>query len=260
MTLFEADEAANRIREEVDSDANIIFGSTFDEKLNGKIRVSVVATGIEQVEGHAEEAQRPFSLGGARGPARPASAGSHAPVAQPSAGGRPFGKPAEPAAAPEPELAVDEAAPAHAPEPVAYEPAPAPFAPPPFQPAPFAPPHAEAEEPLELNVADEAMDMGHLPPLGEPAPVAHHELRLDASHLADEEPSAPPAPGRRRALVPDQAPAAPMAHAPEAAASGGTLFERMANLTGRRKAAEEDEDDDGGAVNIPRFLGRQNNQ
>jgi len=46
MTLFEVDEAANRIRDEVDSDANIIFGSTFDEKLNGKMRVSVVATGI----------------------------------------------------------------------------------------------------------------------------------------------------------------------------------------------------------------------
>ncbi|EME69212.1 cell division GTPase [Paramagnetospirillum caucaseum] len=46
MTLFEVDEAANRIRDEVDPDANIIFGSTFDEKLNGKMRVSVVATGI----------------------------------------------------------------------------------------------------------------------------------------------------------------------------------------------------------------------
>ena len=46
MTLYEVDEAANRIREEVESDANIIFGSTFDERLNGKIRVSVVATGI----------------------------------------------------------------------------------------------------------------------------------------------------------------------------------------------------------------------
>ena len=46
MTLFEVDEAANRIREEVDADANIIFGSTFDEKLNGLMRVSVVATGI----------------------------------------------------------------------------------------------------------------------------------------------------------------------------------------------------------------------
>lgn len=46
MTLYEVDEAANRIRDEVDPEANIIFGSTFDEKLNGTIRVSVVATGI----------------------------------------------------------------------------------------------------------------------------------------------------------------------------------------------------------------------
>jgi cell division protein FtsZ len=46
MTLYEVDEAANRIREDVESDANIIFGSTFDERLNGSIRVSVVATGI----------------------------------------------------------------------------------------------------------------------------------------------------------------------------------------------------------------------
>lgn len=48
MTLFEVDEAANRVREEVDPDANIIFGSTFNEAMEGKIRVSVVATGIEQ--------------------------------------------------------------------------------------------------------------------------------------------------------------------------------------------------------------------
>jgi cell division protein FtsZ len=47
MTLFEVDEAANRIREEVDPEANIIFGSTFDEKLDGKMRISVVATGID---------------------------------------------------------------------------------------------------------------------------------------------------------------------------------------------------------------------
>lgn len=46
MTLYEVDEAANRVREEVDPDANIIFGSTFDDRLNGKLRVSVVATGI----------------------------------------------------------------------------------------------------------------------------------------------------------------------------------------------------------------------
>jgi cell division protein FtsZ len=50
LTLFEVDEAATRIREEVDQDANIIVGATFDEALDGVIRVSVVATGIEQAQ------------------------------------------------------------------------------------------------------------------------------------------------------------------------------------------------------------------
>ena len=48
MTLFEADEACNRIRDEVDPEANIIFGATFDEGLEGKMRVSIVATGIDK--------------------------------------------------------------------------------------------------------------------------------------------------------------------------------------------------------------------
>jgi len=48
LTLYEVDEAATRIREEVDQDANIIVGATFDEGLDGIIRVSVVATGIDQ--------------------------------------------------------------------------------------------------------------------------------------------------------------------------------------------------------------------
>ena len=47
MTLFEVDQAANRIREEVAEDANIIFGSAIDESLTGRVRVSVVATGID---------------------------------------------------------------------------------------------------------------------------------------------------------------------------------------------------------------------
>jgi cell division protein FtsZ len=50
LTLFEVDEAATRIREEVDQDANIIVGATFDEALDGVIRVSVVATGIDQAQ------------------------------------------------------------------------------------------------------------------------------------------------------------------------------------------------------------------
>ncbi|KKN11106.1 hypothetical protein LCGC14_1029770, partial [marine sediment metagenome] len=50
LTLFELDEAANRIREEVDPDANIIVGSTLDTELGGVMRVSVVATGIDAVD------------------------------------------------------------------------------------------------------------------------------------------------------------------------------------------------------------------
>jgi len=53
MTLFEVDEAANRIREEVDPEANIIFGSTCDAALEGRIRVSVVATGIDAAQATA---------------------------------------------------------------------------------------------------------------------------------------------------------------------------------------------------------------
>jgi len=57
MTLYEVDQAANRIREEVAEDANIIFGSAVDEALNGRIRVSVVATGIDVAV--QQEAARP---------------------------------------------------------------------------------------------------------------------------------------------------------------------------------------------------------
>tara|TARA_R110001592_G_scaffold27763_23_gene102911 strand:- start:656 stop:2392 length:1737 start_codon:yes stop_codon:yes gene_type:complete len=48
MTLFEADEACNRIRDEVDPSANIIFGATFDDSMDGTMRVSIVATGIDK--------------------------------------------------------------------------------------------------------------------------------------------------------------------------------------------------------------------
>jgi cell division protein FtsZ len=60
LTLFEVDEAATRIREEVDQDANIILGATFDEELEGVIRVSVVATGIDKSA--AEIAAAPIAI------------------------------------------------------------------------------------------------------------------------------------------------------------------------------------------------------
>ncbi len=99
MTLFEVDEAANRIRREVDEDANIIFGSSVDEGMNGRIRVSVVATGIDAVS--AREAERPklVAIGGgavveavATMPAAPA-----APVRAQAAAPRPVPAPAAPA-------------------------------------------------------------------------------------------------------------------------------------------------------------------
>ncbi len=59
LTLFEVDEAANRIRDEVDPEANIIFGSTFDQSMEGMMRVSVVATGIDV---DAETRPKPITL------------------------------------------------------------------------------------------------------------------------------------------------------------------------------------------------------
>jgi cell division protein FtsZ len=50
LTLYEVDEAATRIREEVDSEANVIFGATRDDSLEGIVRVSVVATGIDHAQ------------------------------------------------------------------------------------------------------------------------------------------------------------------------------------------------------------------
>ena len=71
MKLLEIDEAANHIRELVDPEANIIWGSAFNPDLQGKIRVSVVATGIEQSAEQAERASQPLNLSAARGPKKP---------------------------------------------------------------------------------------------------------------------------------------------------------------------------------------------
>ena len=115
MTLYEVDEAANRIREEVDPEANIIFGSTFDEKLAGRMRISVVATGIDadQMEHpkplelvQKERAARDQAVRPAVAPAAPAALVAMPYVVQPAA--------ATPVLVPEPE-----------PEPEMVEPAPA---------------------------------------------------------------------------------------------------------------------------------------
>jgi cell division protein FtsZ len=76
LTLYEVDEAASRIREEVDSDANIILGATFDDALDGAIRVSVVATGTEAAMVQAMDPVKP-------NPARVLSAKRTEPAASP---------------------------------------------------------------------------------------------------------------------------------------------------------------------------------
>ncbi|MCO6185651.1 cell division protein FtsZ [Rhizobium sp. L1K21] len=112
LTLFEVDEAATRIREEVDPDANIILGATFDEELEGIIRVSVVATGIDK-ELNGEFASpapsrpvttRPVSIStsapSTSAPAAPAASPAVAPsMAAPVAAPK-MAAPAAPAAAP----------------------------------------------------------------------------------------------------------------------------------------------------------------
>ncbi|MDE2580158.1 MAG: cell division protein FtsZ, partial [Rhodospirillales bacterium] len=98
MTLFEVDLAANRIREEVDEDANIIFGSAIDESLSGRVRVSVIATGIDRPAAVEQQRPRLVAVGGggvmavgtqtdAPGPGAPAAA------AHPPAGFVPAGYP-----------------------------------------------------------------------------------------------------------------------------------------------------------------------
>ena len=69
LTLFEVDQAANRIREEVDEEANIIFGSAIDPELQGRIRVSVVATGIDSPAQAERERPRLVAVGGGAMPA-----------------------------------------------------------------------------------------------------------------------------------------------------------------------------------------------
>ncbi|AJP72048.1 cell division protein FtsZ [Sphingomonas hengshuiensis] len=220
MRLLEVDEAANHIRELVDPDANIIWGSAFNPDLEGRIRVSVVATGIDadaQAKPAPVAAEQPRVFSFAT-PRRTAAADS-APPAAPASG-------------------YAEPAPAPAPEPIAE----APRIPEPYVPEPQPEPVARFDDVPE---ADELL-LGEEAAMVPPAPAAP-------------EPAAPPAPeygSRRRWLTGgEDEPAAP--EAKPARRSGGTLFERMASAS--RGAAKSD-DDDKDPLDIPRFLRSQNNQ
>ena len=236
MRLLEVDEAANHIRELVDPDANIIWGSAFNPELEGRIRVSVVATGIDadvKVAPSPSESNRSgFSMGGM---ARKSDE-------------TPGHRSSEPAA-PAPQASVAASAPVE-------QPAPAP-----------APTPAPVAAPVASTVAAPVAKPAAAPA---PAPAADDELVLGADTIvpAPTAPSQPaaaePAPGsdeaRRRWLAPgSEAGEAPAQPAPRVKL-GGTLFERMSNAA---RGAQRDENGQGGAdssLDIPRFLHRQNNQ
>ena len=225
MRLMEVDEAANHIRELVDPDANIIWGSAFNENLNGKIRVSVVATGIDNDGSQtASPATRSFGFGkSAVAAPEPVAASSSLFSSQP-----------------EPEPEVEEV--------------------------------VEVEE-LELaETADDSLDLGseEVTELGVEAEeeaelvVAADQagegdlLELGATEVVSE---AAPAPAQPAAPQVDVSPAPEQA--PPRISTGGTLFERMSNLSrGLRSDESNDEpgnDDTPSRLNIPRFLDRQSN-
>ena len=284
MKLLEVDEAANHIRELVDEDANIIWGSAFNPDLQGRIRVSVVATGIEPGSGmrDADGETHSLRLGGNRPPKRPTlelpeDDGFDAEPHEPEA--LELGTEAASQSAAEPmslsgyseyddefdeedgsdvdgivdplagmRSAADEADAAESDYGTLGDSA-------------ESTAHddwgdaddtaARRKQPLDLG-ADSASGQGGD---GE-ASKKQDELLLNADRLAEEDqPVQSPAGGRRRGLVSDGDGKAP--------SGGSTLFERMANLSrGSAPADDEDDDDDGdgASLSIPRFLGRQNNQ
>jgi cell division protein FtsZ len=172
LTLFEVDQAATRIREEVDEDANIIFGSAIDENLQGKIRVSVVATGIDSHVEAVQQLPRPHlvSVGGAM----PGPQIVQPPVMAPPVMAAPASAPLAAVAVQAPPMNVSVGATALAnPEPApAPQPAPPPVyaeAPPPpvRAPAPFTAPQTPGRPPRSSGLFAEApADAGAAAPIG----------------------------------------------------------------------------------------------
>ena len=235
MRLMEVDEAANHIRELVDPDANIIWGSAFNPNLDGRIRVSVVATGIDS-EGSMSSTAPAASFAMSR-PARqadetPAASSFASTIASDESEEESVDESVEQSEAmsePEPSAEAEPAAPA----------------------APVATYGDDDDDDFSTtpSFASLTPDIAS----AQPAPVEDELVLGDDAIQLDEEEEAPA-----------KTSASPVPPAPRVATSGGTLFERMSNLT--RGASKSDEDDDGeddksrDPLDIPRFLNRQNNQ
>ena len=261
LTLFELDEAANRIREEVDPDANIIVGSTLDDAMEGMMRVSVVATGIDATISQVEvptprrrlsEPLQPAMVLDQRAEDRAPAAKADEPAAAPAAREE-TREPARAERADERSLFDAETAGNDLPPP-AYRPAPAP-------------------QPAAVHVEDEAQAFVAPRPRapGTPTPEAMARLQAAVNRAPSQQRAAQPA---ARPQAPAPQPQSRMADKPRFGIN--TLLNRMAGHPAepaertappmrqqpQSSAAYDDEpeiDPDQERIEIPAFLRRQAN-
>ena len=287
LTLFELDEAANIIREKVDPDANIIVGSTLDTSMEGAIRVSVVATGIDASAANRAEtpvARRPMSQ-----PLQPAAPAARAPepqltlqVPQPAPMPQPVQQAAPqpaPMMAPQPApMTMQQPALFDAPEAPAFEPtqdAMDDLPPPAYQPRAPQPAQQATQRPMSQYDQDAAAfiapqkQQAQRPMAGTPTPEAIARLQAAVSKNGSgtvQRPAAPPQMGRAAAPAPK--PAAE----PRPRFGIGSLINRMAGGGAEQAPApqrhqppvtsyddEQELSPDQERIEIPAFLRRQAN-
>ncbi|MCW1920104.1 cell division protein FtsZ [Rhodobacter sp. KR11] len=241
LTLFELDEAANIIREKVDPEANIIVGSTLDPSLDGVLRVSVVATGIDLKARAEAPVRRPVEQPKAAVAARPAPQPEPMQLTQPTFEPKAFEAKPEPITfrAPEPEPEIEEEMPAPA-----YRPAP------------------EQRAAAGMREPDASTFIAPRPrAMGTPSPEAMARLQAAVSKT-------PAAPSAARPTAPAPKPAAkPVAERPRFGIGG--LINRMSGSHAEAAPARQqpavsyDEENepatDQDRMEIPAFLRRQAN-
>ena len=200
LTLFELDEAANKIREKVDGDANIIVGSTLDTGMEGRMRVSVVATGIDAVAGSTETPVPRRSMAAPLAPAAEVAEAHAEQAPEPAAAMTPQTAPA-PAPAQEPSLFADMETPSQRPAAAAPQPAPAAASvpqhaaddlpPPAYRPQPE--PQMDTHTARQVEDADNFVAPRASSAPGTPTPEALARLRAAVNRVPKDEPSQPAA-------------------------------------------------------------------
>ena len=260
LTLFELDEAANRIREEVDPEANIIVGSTMDETVGGLMRVSVVATGIDATDVNTEIPVPRRSLSQ---PLQPAVEVQETPVAAADQEQAPLFEDMQDTA--EPEVAQESADQDDGLPPPAYQPRVAAF---------------EPRREDELEAEPEGFVAPRAPTPGTPSPEALERLRAAAQRVPGQQ-------QQPQAAAPQQQRPAAAGPVPQAGAAGekprfgiNSLINRMTGQGEGETAAQaqprqqpsvqnrpaaaapqpkQDADPDQERIEIPAFLRRQAN-